>query len=233
MKFEAALRRDMGSAAVLVAVLLASAAIGLVAVRVPVAGRSALIQEMAGNETRAFEGLATLGRRTYQAQLSDASDSDVSVARGDVIRYRRHGGLVYHYAVAVNETHAVGNNHTAGVRYEPILPSAVLRRRPTNADHAEEVARRAESRVGENLYSLIHNNCEHFANWCFYQGNVRRAVSKQVADWSGLVAALVAGVPASITAGSVYAAAFVGAVAGYGTFYALRGIRYQEECMTC
>jgi hypothetical protein len=30
----------------------------------------------------------------------------------------------------------------------------------------EEVIRRARSRVGENHYRLISNNCEHFCEWC-------------------------------------------------------------------
>ncbi|MNP37846.1 NC domain protein [compost metagenome] len=32
----------------------------------------------------------------------------------------------------------------------------------------EEVVRRALSRVGENQYRLLTNNCEHFCNWCLY-----------------------------------------------------------------
>lgn len=32
----------------------------------------------------------------------------------------------------------------------------------------EEVVRRALSRVGENRYRLLTNNCEHFCNWCVY-----------------------------------------------------------------
>jgi len=30
----------------------------------------------------------------------------------------------------------------------------------------EEVIRRARSRVGENEYALLRNNCEHFCEWC-------------------------------------------------------------------
>ena len=30
----------------------------------------------------------------------------------------------------------------------------------------EEVVRRARSRLGENDYRLLTNNCEHFRNWC-------------------------------------------------------------------
>jgi hypothetical protein len=35
----------------------------------------------------------------------------------------------------------------------------------TPAERAQTVAR-AESRVSEHRYSLLGNNCEHFANWC-------------------------------------------------------------------
>lgn len=30
----------------------------------------------------------------------------------------------------------------------------------------EEIAWRARSRIGENNYRLLTNNCEHFCNWC-------------------------------------------------------------------
>jgi hypothetical protein len=29
-----------------------------------------------------------------------------------------------------------------------------------------EIVRRARSRLGENDYRLLTNNCEHFCNWC-------------------------------------------------------------------
>jgi hypothetical protein len=32
----------------------------------------------------------------------------------------------------------------------------------------QEIVRRARSRVGENDYRLLTNNCEHFCNWCLY-----------------------------------------------------------------
>lgn len=39
----------------------------------------------------------------------------------------------------------------------------------------EEIVQRAHSRLGENAYNLISNNCEHFSNW---QRSVRaRAIS--------------------------------------------------------
>ncbi len=32
----------------------------------------------------------------------------------------------------------------------------------------ESTIRRARSRLGENRYNLLTNNCEHFVNWCIY-----------------------------------------------------------------
>ena len=31
---------------------------------------------------------------------------------------------------------------------------------------SEDIVRRARSRLGENDYRLLTNNCEHFCNWC-------------------------------------------------------------------
>jgi len=34
--------------------------------------------------------------------------------------------------------------------------------------HADEVIRRARSRLGEKRYRLFSNNCEHFVEWCLH-----------------------------------------------------------------
>jgi hypothetical protein len=39
-------------------------------------------------------------------------------------------------------------------------------RRPTDPSNGEEIVRRARSRLGEQCYDLLRNNCEHFCNWC-------------------------------------------------------------------
>ena len=46
----------------------------------------------------------------------------------------------------------------------------------------EETLARARSRLGENLYRLLSNNCEHFARWCV-SGASR---SFQVERWLGI-----------------------------------------------
>ena len=57
---------------------------------------------------------------------------------------------------------------------------------------ADETVDNAESRVGSVGYSLVRNNCEHFAAWCC----TGRAVSAQVRAWliatQGTVASLFA-----------------------------------------
>ena len=57
----------------------------------------------------------------------------------------------------------------------------------TAAERAEIVAR-AASRIGEHRYSLIGNNCEHFANWCATGAAVSHqvlAVAQQVIAFIG------------------------------------------------
>ena len=41
---------------------------------------------------------------------------------------------------------------------------------------AAQIIARARTRIGENRYHLLSNNCEHFCTWCIYG----QAVSKQV-----------------------------------------------------
>ena len=82
--------------------------------------------------------------------------------------YKHHGiysgdGRVIHYA--------------GGVRYqqgriEEISLQDFVGNRPVYAYRvpdslrAQDVVRRARSRLGECRYDLFTNNCEHFCNWC-------------------------------------------------------------------
>ncbi|ABM76822.1 lecithin retinol acyltransferase family protein [Prochlorococcus marinus] len=49
----------------------------------------------------------------------------------------------------------------------------------TQASPSGVTLRRAMSRIGEQRYNLLFNNCEHFANWC----KTGRHRSSQVEDW--------------------------------------------------
>ena len=56
--------------------------------------------------------------------------------------------------------------------------------RPGLVFSADEVVKRARSRVGKTGYSIFSNNCEHFANWCL-KGEKS---SSQV--WTGVASAV-------------------------------------------
>jgi hypothetical protein len=47
-----------------------------------------------------------------------------------------------------------------------------------------EVVRRARSRVGENSYRLLTNNCEHFCAWCL-RGECRSHQVEALLSWPG------------------------------------------------
>jgi hypothetical protein len=62
---------------------------------------------------------------------------------------------------------------------------------------ADEIIRRARSRLGENRYRLLTNNCEHFVEWCFHDVarsfQVERALEfpRAMGEWvQGMVARL-------------------------------------------
>jgi hypothetical protein len=82
--------------------------------------------------------------------------------------YKHHGiysgdGRVIHYA--------------GGVRYQQgrieeislqdfVGNRSVYACRAPDSLRAEDIVRRARSRLGECRYDLFTNNCEHFCNWC-------------------------------------------------------------------
>ena len=47
---------------------------------------------------------------------------------------------------------------------------------------ATEVVRRACSRLGENRYAVLSNNCEHFCEWCLY-GEARSYQIERLLAW--------------------------------------------------
>ena len=54
----------------------------------------------------------------------------------------------------------------------------------------KETVRRARSRLGEKAYSLLFNNCEHFALWCKYGTSKSVQVEKAVSTAAVLGAAI-------------------------------------------
>ncbi len=97
--------------------------------------------------------------------------------------YTHHGlyagaGKVVHYAGLSRSLHrgpvqeitleAFANGHPVWIRKNPSARFA-----------GQEAVRRAYSRLGEDRYRLISNNCEHFCMWCLH-GESR---SEQIDVW--------------------------------------------------
>lgn len=121
----------------------------------------------------------------------DLSSGCVPGTRLIVMRrgYKHHGiysgdGRVIHYGGGVCRHQG---------RIEEISLQDFVGNRPVYACRApdglgaEDIVRRARSRLGECRYDLFTNNCEHFCNWC-QLGEPR---SQQIESLTGLVRMLV------------------------------------------
>jgi len=108
----------------------------------------------------------------------------------DRILYAHHGiyvgdGRVVHYA-------GLANGWESGPVEEVSLEQFANGERVFASAHssrsfsAAEIVARARSRLGENMYSLFRNNCEHFSQWCV----TGRRRSRQVSIWMSLPARL-------------------------------------------
>ena len=96
--------------------------------------------------------------------------------------YLHHGiyvgdGKVVHYAGLCEGLHRGPVEEVALARFARGRP-IWIRSGVAPAFDPQETVRRARSRVGENRYRLLTNNCEHFCEWCL-RGKPR---SHQVED---------------------------------------------------
>ncbi len=81
---------------------------------------------------------------------------------GTVIHYRKPSAIIERTPIAI----LAGNSPIYVKSYQTsFIPDVVIRR--------------AESRLGEQKYNLLFNNCEHFANWC----KTGVSFSQQVVDF--------------------------------------------------
>ena len=117
--------------------------------------RSRLRGGLRWNDRRLPEGdEPALGSHLVTPRLGFAHHG-IYVGSGRVVHYGAlvhglHGGPVEEVSLA-SFTHG----HTLWVRADG-----------TVRFDCEEVVRRARSRIGENSYRLLSNNCEHFCEWC-------------------------------------------------------------------
>jgi hypothetical protein len=86
--------------------------------------------------------------------------------------YVHHGiyvgdGNVVHYAGLAGGLHRGPVEEVPLARFTRGRPVWIKSHGSSNFDRAE-VLQRARSRVGEDCYQLLTNNCEHFCEWCLH-----------------------------------------------------------------
>ena len=86
--------------------------------------------------------------------------------------YLHHGiyvgdGKVVHYSGFAYSLRGGPVEEVALADFADGRPVWVRRSSPTGFGR-QEIVRRARSRLGENLYRLFTNNCEHFCEWCLH-----------------------------------------------------------------
>ncbi|MBC8747320.1 hypothetical protein OKW43_001487 [Paraburkholderia sp. WC7.3g] len=79
----------------------------------------------------------------------------IYVGNGRVVHYSGFAGSAHRGPVEEVELTRFAAGHSLSVR---ATPSAIYA--------GAEAVRRARSRLGENRYRLLTNNCEHFCAWC-------------------------------------------------------------------
>ncbi|MFM0640702.1 lecithin retinol acyltransferase family protein [Paraburkholderia metrosideri] len=84
--------------------------------------------------------------------------------------YEHHGiyvgnGRVVHYAGFASSAHRGPVEEVELTRFAAGHP-LTIRPAPSARFVGDEAVRRARSRLGENRYRLLTNNCEHFCAWC-------------------------------------------------------------------
>lgn len=115
------------------------------------------------------DSIANLQSRTVQSVFRSG---DLELEHGDHI-YIQNLGYTHHGIY-------IGNNrvihYTKGYDEQPVVqtdsldnfgPKSCLFKKASSANYTrDEIISRAYSKLGENGYNLIFNNCEHFVRWC-------------------------------------------------------------------
>jgi hypothetical protein len=124
-------------------------------------------------------------RRGILGRSGQYTHHGVYVGAGQVIHY---AGFANGFSLASRPIELACLETFADGEQVQIKPYAI---RPFN--HTETVIR-AKSRLGENNYNLLFNNCEHFASWCCIgekHSAQLRSLAKKASTVSIVVAALV------------------------------------------
>jgi hypothetical protein len=110
---------------------------------------------------------ADKGEGSLVAEQEPALGSHVVTPRRGYLHHGIYvgGGNVVHYAGLAYGLRSGPVEEVSLAHFSRGRPVWIGSNAPANFDH-REVIRRARSRVGEECYRLLTNNCEHFCEWC-------------------------------------------------------------------
>jgi hypothetical protein len=128
------------------------------------------------NELQRVSADGVVLRAAAQASSSDRpADAELPLGAHLVTQrtgYSHHGiyvgaGRVIHYAGLCGSLHR-GPVEEISIERFAAGHDVWVRANPLARYVGPEAVRRARSRLGENRYRLLTNNCEHFCTWCLY-----------------------------------------------------------------
>jgi hypothetical protein len=130
------------------------------------------------------------------------------MAAADHLQVPRQHGLFNHHGIDLGDGTVAHYLEGRAILRSPLeefsrgQPLSVVGYNPDDCSAPRVTLRRAMSRLGEQNYNLLFNNCEHFAHWC----KTGRHRSEQVENWlhTGSLGALALGqfVPAAVLTGA-------------------------------
>jgi Lecithin retinol acyltransferase len=119
-----------------------------------------------------FEHLGAEARTAFSFDTEPALGTQLVTLRSG---YEHHGiyvgnGRVIHYAGFAKSLH---RGPVEEISFEQFAAGhdVSIRLNPTAKFVGLEAVRRAQSRLGEDNYRLLTNNCEHFCTWCLFGVN--------------------------------------------------------------
>ena len=130
------------------------------------------------------------------------------MAAADHLECPRQHGLFHHHGIDLGDGTVAHYLEGRQILRSPVeefcrgQPIQVVTYPEGSCSPAKATLQRAQSRLGEQSYNLLFNNCEHFAHWC----KTGRHRSAQVEDWlhTGSLGALALGqfMPAAVLTGA-------------------------------
>jgi hypothetical protein len=125
--------------------------------------------------TTSLQTSSEAGKTSGSSEVRHASSSSIDLPIGAHLvtqrrGYEHHGiyvgnGRVVHYAGFAGSAHRGPVEEVDLARFAAGRPLSI-RSTPSARYVGDEAVRRARSRLGENRYRLLTNNCEHFCAWC-------------------------------------------------------------------